>query len=71
VQPVDTEMIFLLEPGRDEALKSHNYYAQQKRIFLEQYRRAFLLDSYQTAKLCAIRIRNRFVLADRSNEEND
>jgi len=70
-QPVDTEMIFLLEPGRDEALRSHNYYAQQKRIFLEQYHRAFLLDSYQMAKLCAIRIRNRFVLADRSNEEND
>lgn len=67
----DTDMFFLLEPGSDEVLRSYNYYAQQKRIFMEQYRRAFLLDCFQMAKLGAIRIRNRFVLADRPNEEND
>jgi len=70
-QSADTEMYFLLERGRDEGLRSHNYYAQQKRFFREQYRRAFLLDSFQIAKLCAIRIRNRYVFADRPNEENN
>lgn len=70
-QSIDTELFFLLEHGKDEELISHNFYTQQKRFFREQYRRAFLLDSFQIAKLWAIRFRNRNLLTERPNEKND
>jgi SAM-dependent methyltransferase len=70
-QSADTEMVFLLKQGSNEALRSCNYYAQQKRYFREQYRRAFLLDSFRMAKIWAVRIRNRYVFTDGPNEEND
>ena len=70
-QSADMDVFFLLERGRDEVPRNHNYYAQQKRYFREQYRRVFLLDSLHIAKLCTIRIRNRYLSAEGPNEEND
>ncbi|UCC98754.1 MAG: class I SAM-dependent methyltransferase [Phycisphaerales bacterium] len=70
-QSSGAELSILLKRGSDKGLKNHNYYAQQKHFFRQQYRRAFVRDTFQIVRLYAARIRHRHIFADGLNEEKD
>ncbi len=61
----DGELFFLLKPGTDSSFQSCNHYEQQKKLFCEQYRKAFWLDNYKIAKLFIRNILEYFILHEK------